>query len=273
MHSIAPTMLAMLLDDPRINRHDTGSLRHIAYGASAMPPELLRAAMMRWPQVRFATAFGMTELAGNVTCLDGEEHRHALAHEPALLSACGRAMPLARLRIVDDQGQDLPDGQPGEIAVRGDQVFTGYWNNATATRDSFRDGWFLTGDIGRRDAQGRFAVVDRKKDMIISGGENVYSREVEDLLYEHPAVAEAAVLGEPDPVWGERVIALLRLRDGLAADAAAIDAFCRERIAGYKRPRRYLFVEALPKSASGKVLKGELRRRLLAGEFDPETPR
>ncbi|MBL8348812.1 MAG: AMP-binding protein [Burkholderiaceae bacterium] len=271
-HAIAPTMLAMVLEHPRIDAYDTASLRSIAYGASAMPAEVIRAAMARWPGVGFGTTFGMTELAGNVLYLGRDEHQRALDHEPSVLAACGLPMPLARVRIVDDDGRDLPDGQAGELAVRGDQVFTGYWRNDAANQASFRDGWFLTGDIGRRDTQGRVYIVDRKKDMIISGGENIYSREVENLLYEHPAVAEVAVVGQRHPTWGEQVVALVRLREGAAADAATLDAFCKQRIGGYKRPRRYVFLAALPKSAAGKILKAELRRQLQAGEFDKDSP-
>jgi acyl-CoA synthetase (AMP-forming)/AMP-acid ligase II len=235
-----------------------------------MAPEILRAAMARWPNVGFRTAFGMTELAGNVTYLTREDHEHALAHDQSVLASCGRPNPLSNVRIVDAEGRDVPPGQPGEIIVCGEQVFAGYWRNEKATQDSFRDGWFLTGDIGRCDPDGRFYIVDRKKDMIISGGENVYSREVEDLLYEHPSVAEVAVVGAPDSKWGETVVALLRLRS--AATAEALDEFCKARIGGYKRPRRYIFVEELPKSATGKILKAELRQLLRSGHFDPKEP-
>lgn len=270
MHAIAPTMLAMVLDHPELDRHDTSSLRLMVYGASAMPAEIIRRAMARWPGVGFGTAFGMTELAGNVLHLNAAAHRRALADAPQLLASCGSAMPLARVRIVDDEGRDVPEGQPGELAVRGDQVFAGYWRNDAANAAAFRDGWFLTGDIGRRDAEGYVTIVDRKKNMIVSGGENVYSREVENLLYEHPAVAEVAVVGLPHPLWGEQVAAILRLRDGAPADVeAALDAFCRERIAGYKRPRRWVMVDALPKTPAGKIQKAELRRRLFDGSLAP----
>ena len=170
----------------------------------------------------------------------------------------------------------MADGQAGELAIKGDQVFSAYWRNDAANLASFRDGWFLSGDVGRRDAQGRMYIVDRKKDMIISGGENVYSREVENLLYEHPAVAEVAVVGAAHPIWGEQVVALLRLREAAdaadAVDAATLDAFCKPRIAGYKRPRRYIFVDELPKSAAGKILKAQLRQQLADGIFDPRSP-
>ncbi len=269
-HAIAPTMLAMALEDPRIDRFDTSSLRNISYGSSAMPPEIIRAAMARWPSVGFRTAFGMTELAGNVTFLSRDDHDYALVHDQSVLASCGLPNPLSIVRIVDDEGDDVIPGEAGEIAVRGDQVFAGYWRNEKATQEAFRDGWFLTGDIGRRDAVGRFYVVDRKKDMIISGGENVYSREVEDLLYEHPSVAEAAVVGARDSKWGEMVVALVRLRSGAVADAAALDEFCKGRIGGYKRPRRYIFVDELPKSATGKILKAELRSQLQSGRLNTE---
>jgi long-chain acyl-CoA synthetase len=170
------------------------------------------------------------------------------------------------VRIVDSDGRDVIPGQPGEIAVRGEQVFAGYWRNEQATQDSFRDGWFLTGDIGRCDEDGRTYIVDRKKDMIISGGENVYSREIEDLLYEHPSVAEVAIVGAPDSKWGETVVALVRSRSAVSADA--LDEFCRTRIGSYKRPRRYIFVDELPKSATGKILKADLRKLLQSGHFD-----
>jgi acyl-CoA synthetase (AMP-forming)/AMP-acid ligase II len=270
-HAIAPTMLAMVLDDPRTGRYDTSSLRNIAYGASAMAPEILRAAMARWPNVGFRTAYGMTELSGNVTYLTREDHEHALAHDPSVLASCGMPNPLSNFRIVDAEGRDVVPGQAGEIIVRGEQVFAGYWRNEKATQESFRDGWFLTGDIGRCDPAGRLYIVDRKKDMIISGGENVYSREIEDLLYEHPAVAEVAIVGAPDIKWGETVVALVRLRS--AATAGELDEFCKQRIGGYKRPRRYIFVEELPKSATGKILKAELRERLRAGHFDSKESR
>jgi acyl-CoA synthetase (AMP-forming)/AMP-acid ligase II len=233
-----------------------------------MAPEILRAAMARWPNVGFRTAYGMTELAGNVTYLTREDHEYALVHDQSVLTSCGRPNPLSNVRIVDAEGRDVAPGQPGEITVRGEQVFAGYWRNEKATQDSFRDGWFLTGDIGRCDQAGRFYIVDRKKDMIISGGENVYSREVEDLLYEHPSVAEVAVVGAPDSKWGETVVALVRLRS--AATPGALDEFCKARIGGYKRPRRYVFVEELPKSATGKILKAELRQLLRSGHFDPK---
>ncbi len=261
-HAIAPTMLAMLLEHPRAATADLSSLWQVGYGSSAMPPETMRRAFARWPSIGFSTGFGMTELSGNVAYYARADHVHALEHDHGLLAACGREMPLANIRIVDAELRDVPVGTPGEILVKGDQVFGGYWRNDKANRESFTDGWFHTGDIGRFDEDRRLYLVDRKKDMIISGGENVYSREVEDVLCGHPAVAEIAVVGAPDARWGEVVVGVVRLRAGHSVDEAELDAWCRERIAGYKRPRRYLFVDDLPRTASGKIQKAQLRQQL-----------
>jgi len=174
-------------------------------------------------------------------------------------------MPLARVRVVDDTGADAPPGVAGEILIKGDQVLSGYWRNPEATAAAFTDGWFHSGDVGRWDEDGYLYIVDRKKDMILTGGENVYPREVEEVLYAHPAVIEAAVVGAPDPKWGEKVVAVVCVRE--AVTAASLIDFCRDRIASYKKPRHVVFIEALPRNASGKVLKRELRDRIGGGEL------
>ena len=179
----------------------------------------------------------------------------------------GKQMPLARVRVVDETGADAAPGVAGEILVKGDQVLSGYWKNPEATKASFTDGWFHTGDVGRWDADGYLYIVDRKKDMILTGGENVYPREVEEVLYEHPAVVEAAVIGAPDPKWGEKVVAAVCVREGYEVTAAALIEHCRERIASYKKPRHVVFIDVLPRNASGKVLKRELRDRIAQGEL------
>jgi acyl-CoA synthetase (AMP-forming)/AMP-acid ligase II len=264
--AMAPTMIAMLLEDPIGERYDLSSLRRIGYGASAMPAEVLRRARARWPGVAFSTGFGMTELAGNVMFLSPADHDRAADAGLPILRSVGRQMPFARVRVVDDEGRDVDDGQAGEIVVKGDQVLMGYWNNPQATTASFFEGgWFRSGDVGRWDEDGYLYIVDRKKDMILTGGENVYPREVEEVLYEHPAVVEAAVVGAPDPKWGETVVAVVCRRSDVEAEE--LIAFCRARIASYKKPRHVVFVDALPKNASGKVLKRELRDRLAAGEL------
>ncbi|MEZ5322133.1 MAG: AMP-binding protein [Microthrixaceae bacterium] len=257
--SLAPTMIAMLLDHPDRGRFDLTSLRHLYYGASAIPLEVLRRAIDAFG-CGFGQGYGMTELSGNVTFLDAEAHRRALGGEEHLLAAAGRPGPLASLRIVhDDDGgvRDVEPGEPGEILVRGDQVIPGYWNRPGA--DAFVDGWFRTGDIGRVDHEGFVFIVDRRKDIIVSGGENVSSLEVESTLSGHPAVAAAAVVGLADDRWGERVVAVAVRSSGDTTEAGEVLEWCRGRIAGFKRPRQLLWVDELPQNASGKVLKAEVR--------------
>jgi acyl-CoA synthetase (AMP-forming)/AMP-acid ligase II len=269
--AMAPTMVAMLLEDPIADRYDLSSLRRIGYGAAAMPAEVLKRARRRWPNVRFSTGFGMTELSGNVMFLSPDDHDRAADQGLPILASVGRQMPLARVRVVDDDGRDVAPDTPGEIVVKGDQVLMGYWRNPDATQGSFfAGGWFRSGDVGRWDADGYLYIVDRKKDMILTGGENVYPREVEEVLYQHPAVVEAAVVGAPDPKWGEKVVAVVCLRSD--ATGEELIAFCRERIASYKKPRHVVFIDALPKNASGKVLKRELRDRIAAGELTWQEP-
>ncbi|HLZ85362.1 MAG TPA: long-chain fatty acid--CoA ligase [Caulobacteraceae bacterium] len=263
--SMAPTMVAMLLENPDTDRHDLSSLTRIGYGAAAMPGEVLRRARERWPQVNFGTGFGMTELSGNVMTMGAADHVRAAEQGLEILRSVGKQMPLARVRVVDDAGADVPTGTAGEIIVKGDQVLSGYWRNPEATAGSFTDGWFHTGDVGRWDEDGYLYIVDRKKDMILTGGENVYPREVEEVLYRHPAVVEAAVIGAPDPRWGEKVVAVVCVRDGHEATGADLVAFCREEIASYKKPKHVIFIEVLPKNASGKVLKRELRDQIASG--------
>ena len=269
---MAPTMIAMLLEDPRTDRYDLSSLRGVGYGASAMPAEVLRRARARWPGVGFSTGFGMTELAGNVMAMGRLDHERAAEQGLEILRSVGRQMPLARVRVVDDDGRDVPPGAPGEIVVKGDQVLGGYWRNPEATEKAFIDGWFRSGDVGRWDADGYLYIVDRKKDMILTGGENVYPREIEEVLYEHPAVVEAAVIGAPDPKWGEKIVAVVCAREGAAVEAEDLIVFCRERIASYKKPRHVVFIDALPKNASGKVLKRELRDRIASGDLMLDAP-
>jgi acyl-CoA synthetase (AMP-forming)/AMP-acid ligase II len=209
----------------------------------------------------FTQGFGMTELSGNVIFMSKADHVRAARGEAHLLQAAGRVGALAEVRIVGPERRDCAVDQPGEIVVRGDQVLSGYWNRPEATAEAFHDGWFHTGDMARMDAEGFVYIVDRKKDMIVSGGENVYPREVEEALFGHPAVAEAAVFGLPDTHWGERVAAAIVLRPGERVDESALDALCREQLAGYKRPRAWFFVDEIPKNVSGKILKRALRER------------
>lgn len=265
--SAAPTMIALLLNHPSMEKYDLSSLKNFGYGASAMPAAVLLRAKEKWPQVRFATGFGMTELAGNVMVLTADDHDRAIEQGLPILTSVGRQMPLSMIRVVDEAVRDVPPGTSGELIVKGDQVLSGYWRNPEATAKSFTDGWFHTGDVARLDADGYLYIVDRKKDMIVSGGENIYPREVEEALYKHPAVLEVAVVGAEDPTWGEKVIAVVATRDGAPVPPGELIDFCRERIASYKKPKGVVFIAELPKNASGKVLKRELRAMIAAGEL------
>jgi acyl-CoA synthetase (AMP-forming)/AMP-acid ligase II len=267
----APTMINMLLDHPRFDDFDVSTIKRLGYGAAPMPVEVLRRAMEKFPNARFGTGFGMTELSGNVMYLSSEAHERALAGHSDVLQSVGQPMRLSVVRVVDDDMNDVAVGDVGEIVVRGDQVLTGYWNRPEATEEAFFGGWFHTGDMGRWDAEGNLYIVDRKKDMIITGGENVYSREVEEVLYAHPAVGEAAIVGVPDLNWGENVVAVIQLRAGAEATESELIAHCKDNLASYKKPKRVVFVDELPKNAAGKILKRELRDRLRA-ETEDRTP-
>ncbi|MGI5325160.1 class I adenylate-forming enzyme family protein [Actinomadura nitritigenes] len=260
---LAPTMIAFLLGHPGIEDHDLGTLEAIGYGASAIPAEVLRRGMDVLG-CDFYQGFGMSELGGNILYFGTAEHRRAAAGETHLLAAAGRVMDIADIRIVDADFNDVPPGEPGEMVVRCDQVMRGYWREPELTAEAFRDGWFRTGDVVRQDAEGMVYIVDRIKDMIITGGENVASREVEQVLYRHPDVADAAVFGVPDPRWGEAVCAAVVLRPGASAEPGDVVAFAREHLGGYKVPRRVEVVAELPRNVAGKVLKRDLRARYAA---------
>jgi acyl-CoA synthetase (AMP-forming)/AMP-acid ligase II len=259
--SLAATMLDALLD--HLDRHGdvVPSLRSVAYGAAPMPPALLARADKALG-VELAGGYGMTELSGNAVFLDAETHRRGLAGETPLLRSAGRPGPGVAVRLVDDDERDVTTGAVGEIVVRSAQVMAGYWDDEQATADAMRGGWFHTGDMGRFDEDGWLFIVDRKKDVIVTGGENVSSREVEEVLCDHPGVREAAVIGVPDPRWGENVCAVVVSQPGWAVPPAEVVELVRSRLAGFKTPRHVVNVESLPTNSTGKVLKAELRRWL-----------
>ncbi|MWA01609.1 AMP-binding protein [Actinomadura sp. LD22] len=260
--TMAPTMMAMMLRHPRFTEFDLSSLKLISYGSAPMPAAVLREAFAAFPNARFKTGFGMTELTGNATVLRPADIEYALASDQSLLTSVGKPQWLTQVRIVDAEGNDTAVNEVGELVVRGDQVCTEYWNRPEATAEANRGGWFHSGDLARRDARGYLYIVDRKKDMILTGGENVYSREVEEVLHQHPAVAAAAVVGQPDEMWGELVVAFVEPRDGLTPTEEDVRDFCRGLLAGYKIPRRVLVVPELPRTTSGKTRKPELRKLL-----------
>jgi long-chain acyl-CoA synthetase len=255
---VVPSMLQSLLDEPGFRPDRVQGLTRIAFGAAPMPPDLLDRALDVWPHAEFFQAYGMTETAGAVCMNPPQNHRHA-ARARGLVNSVGRPGLGAEILIVDDAGRELPRGEVGEVVVRGPMIMQGYWRQPATTEAAFRGGWLRTGDGGRMNDDGYLFIVDRLKDMIISGGENVYSGEVEAALRSHPAVAQAAVIGLPDPRWGETVHAFVVLRGDAVADADALRAWCRRQLAGYKCPRGFSFVPELPMSAAGKVLKNVLR--------------
>jgi acyl-CoA synthetase (AMP-forming)/AMP-acid ligase II len=230
----------------------------ISYGASPISEETLRQAMDVFG-CKFSQGFGQTESSAMLTYLSSGDHERALAGKPELLRSCGRAAPWTEVQVVDEDGNELPVGEIGEIIGRGPQLMRGYWKMPDATAETLRDGWLHTGDAGSMDEEGYFFIQDRIKDMIVSGGENVYPAEIEQVLYEHPAIADVAVIGIPDDTWGEAVHAIVQLKPGAEATAEDIIAFCRDRLAGYKRPRSVEFIDQIPRNASMKVLKKDLR--------------
>jgi acyl-CoA synthetase (AMP-forming)/AMP-acid ligase II len=253
---LVPTMIQMLVDDPGVADNDMSSLVHLIYGASPISEALLDRARKVFPAAGFTQAYGMTELSPCATLLTPADHDN-----PALHRSAGRAAPHVEVRIVDAGDHEVPRGEVGEIVVRGDNVMLGYWNRSQDTAAAVRDGWMHTGDGGRMDENGYVFIVDRIKDMIITGGENVYSAEVENALASHPAVAACAVIGIPDAEWGERVHAVVVLQPEQRATPDEIRTHCKTLIAGYKAPRSVDFVDALPMSGAGKILKRELRKQ------------
>jgi len=255
---LVPTMIRRLVEHPRFADFDLSSIDLLSYGAAPIDAPLLEKAMACLPGARFAQAYGMTELSPTVAVLGPDEHRPG-PHQARWLRAAGRPVPIAEIRIVDADGHDCPTGTVGEICARGPMVMLGYWNKPQETAAALQGGWMHTGDGGRLDEDGYLYVVDRIKDMIVSGGENVYSAEVENALARHPAVALCAVIGVPDDRWGERVHAVVVKRDGHDVDEAALAAHCKTLIAGYKCPRSVEFRATLPVTAAGKLQKNALR--------------
>jgi acyl-CoA synthetase (AMP-forming)/AMP-acid ligase II len=259
---LVPAVLAQVLQSGPDAIKLFGALKTYTYGAAPMPPPLLRAAMEAWPDTDFMQVYGLTEVSGVATHLMPEEHRTAVADgHPERLVSAGRAVPEVEVRIVDPATlEDLPTGEHGEIWLRTPQLFKGYLNRPEATAEVItEDGWFRTGDMGKVDAEGYVFVEDRLKDMIISGGENIYSPEVERVLAEHPAVMEVAVIGIPDDTWGESVKAVVALKEGASATEQEIIDHCREHLAHFKCPKSVDVLEMLPRNPTGKILKRELR--------------
>lgn len=254
---LAPTMVKRLVDSESIDRYDLNSLRCIIYGGAPMYVEDLVKGLKRFGNI-FSQVYGQGESPMTISGLGLAEHD---INDRDRLASAGRARLGVQFRIQDDKGRELPPGEVGEIAVRGDTLMKGYWNNPEATAETIRDGWLRTGDVGYVDEQGFLYILDRSKDMIISGGNNIYPREVEEVLLRHPAVSEVCVFGVPDPEWGESVKAVVVPKPGHEVSAEELIAFCREHLASYKKPKSVDFVSELPKNNYGKILKRDLRDR------------
>jgi long-chain acyl-CoA synthetase len=253
--ALVPTMLVLLLNHPSFGKYDLSSLKTVLYGASPMPASLLEACLERMPSVKFRQEYGMTETSPLISVLSHMDH-----FGPASESA-GKAALGVEVRIVDDLDSDVPTGETGEIIVRGANVMKGYWNKPEITAEVLRGGWMHTGDIGKFDRYGFLYVCDRKKDMIKTGGENVYSPDVESKIGSHPAVMQVAVIGVPDPQWGEALRAVVVLHDGSSLSEQELIAWCRERMTHFKCPSSVVFVGSLPIGATGKVQKNILREK------------
>ena len=256
-----PSMLIFLIEEPALERSDRSTLTRIMYGGSTIPGDRLESALELF-SAGFQQVYGQTEAGVLSALLDQEDHRNALTGSGAHLRAsCGREVIGFQMSIAREDGSEADDDEVGEIRIRGDSVMSGYWGREKETAHALRNGWLNTGDLGRRDDEGYFYVVDRKIDMVVTGGENVYPVEVEDVISSHPAVLEAAVIGLPDARWVEAVTAVVVLRPGANAKAADIVAHCRRKLAGFKAPKKVLFADTLPRTPSGKIKKNELRER------------
>ncbi|MCC7122139.1 MAG: AMP-binding protein [Gammaproteobacteria bacterium] len=263
---LPPTVIYRMLDHPTVSERDYGSLRYFVYAAAPMSVEKLRRALTVFGPC-MTQVFGQSEAPALCTFLAPEEHFVDGEIAPdEILSSCGHPTPFVQLRILDDDNREVPDGERGEICVRSDLVTAGYYKRPDLTAQTIIDGWLHTGDIGFRDPHGRIHICDRKKDMIISGGFNIYPQEIEQIIWSHPAVQDCAVIGTPDADWGEVVTAVVELNGGMQATAEEILALCRSRLGRIKVPKRLDFIASLPRSANGKVLKRELRETYWQGQ-------
>ena len=258
---LVPTMIHSLLQVPDIESYDLSSLRLILYAGASMPVELLKRALAVFP-CGFAQMYGQTESGPFTTVLKPEDHiLDGSEKRLARLASSGKPVLNYEIRVVDENDRDVPVGEVGEIIGRSEAVMKGYWQMPEETAKKLKNGWLHTGDLGRLDEDGYVYIVERKNDMIISGGVNIYPREIEEVLYRHPAVSEASVIGLPDEHWGEVVKAVIVLKDGAQATESEIIAFCGQHLAGYKKPKSVDFWTELPKSPQGKILKKEIRSR------------
>ncbi len=259
---LVPAQLRRILDHPGFAEADLSSLRLIVYGAAPTAGPLIKQAYERFGCGLYQ-GYGISECVTNLTGLLPEDHDLAMAGRPELLDSCGRVVPGVRIELHDENGAEVAPGEVGEIWVKSEKVMAGYWRNPDQTAEALVDGWLRTGDLGRIDGDGYLYIVGRSKDMLISGGVNIYPSEIEAVLYDHPAVAEVAVVGHPDPEWGERPVAFVELRPEESLDGLA--DWCAERLAKIKVPDEFIAVDSFPRTVTGKIRKVELREHLAAG--------
>ncbi len=262
---LVPTMINMLLDNQKLQDCDLSSLKVVLYGASPMSPNRVRQAMDVFGPI-LVQGYGAGETTSLVTLLTMRDHLEALDHNPERLSSCGRPVFDTEVRVVDENGQETAAGQIGEVIVSGPDVMKGYWNEPDLTREVLKGGWYHTGDLARVDEEGYIYIVDRKKEMIISGGFNVYPTEVESVLYDHPAVYEACVIGVPDDTWGEAVKAIVVLKEGKSVSELELIEHCMKSLASFKKPKSIRFVDDLPKNPNGKIVRRIVREKYWSGK-------
>jgi acyl-CoA synthetase (AMP-forming)/AMP-acid ligase II len=263
---LPPTLLYMLLDSPNARAYDYSHLQYIIYAGAPMSVDRLKDAMDVFGPV-MAQGFGQAEAPFFCTILSPEEHVEAIrSGDEKRLASCGRPTPFTRVAVMDNDGRLLPTGETGEIVVQGDLVMKGYYNNPEATAQVSQFGWHHTGDVGLRDENGFYYIVDRKRDLIISGGFNIAPSEIERVLWSHYAVGDCAVIGVPDEKWGEAVKAVVELRPGQDVSEDELRRFCRERLGGMKTPKTIEFWPQLPRSQIGKVLKRDVRAKFWEGQ-------
>lgn len=262
--NLVPTIYGWLLQYPEIDQYDLSSLKMLSYAGSPFPPEVLKQCILKFGDI-FMQGYGSTETCGGaVTALLAKDHK-LKGPESKYLASAGFTSPCAELKVVDENNQRVPVGEVGEICVKGKHVMMGYWKNESLTKQVLKDGWYYMGDMGYIDDKGYLFLVDRKADMIVSGGENIYPKETEDVLYEHPAVMECAVVSSPDERWGESVHAVIVLKAGQKVTEEEMIKHCKARLAGYKCPKAVEFWESIPKTVIGKILRKDIKKRFWEG--------
>jgi len=264
---MVPTMLKMLMDHPDFSKYDLSSLKVITYGAAPMPLPVIKKALEVFPGVGFINAFGQTETASTITSLSPEDHVITGTPEEKekklkRLASIGKPMSDIEMKVVDENGKEVPTGVVGEILARGPRVMTGYWRDEEKTKKTIdKDGWVHTSDMGYVDEDGYFFLAGRSSDIIIRAGENIAPEELENVIRDHPKIDDVAVIGVPDETWGEEPLAIVVLKKGQKATPEEVMEFCRQNLSSFKRPRGVIFVDSLPRNPMGKVIKKELREK------------